>query len=92
MSDYAPDFNEGYPSNGERIGPAWQATWDAMARKDWQRGVNLARAMAKRFELKEVTIRNLLRQATVAGLIEQEKRKEKRWGKTTTTAWYRRPQ
>lgn len=70
----APDFGPGYPSAGERIGPAWQATWDRMADGQWHKGMDLGAEIAERFDLTTKTVQMLLGKAAKIGLIERETR------------------
>src|SRR5678810_57322 len=35
VADPAPDWSRFYPSGGEKIGPTWQALWEAMADGQW---------------------------------------------------------
>jgi hypothetical protein len=81
----APDFTEGYPSKGKRIGPAWQHIWDMLGARPWA-GPGLVAATADRFGLERTTVANLLRSARRAGVLEvQYKIIERR-----KTAVYRR--
>lgn len=92
----APDFRNTYPSAGERIGPAWQIAWDTMASREWVKGVDFARRLAEQTGLADATIRSLLRQAAVAGVIEVEMRFAGKVDgycggrKSIRAAWYRR--
>ena len=72
MKTEAPDFNPGYPSRGERIGPAWKAIWKMLDTRKWVTGPDLARTLAGQFDLRPVTIRNLLREASSAGLLDRK--------------------
>lgn len=72
MTNIAPDFNPGYPSRGERIGPAWQKIWDAISDGLWFFGTDLAHGMAPTLKIEPTTIKNLLRQAEAAGLLERK--------------------
>jgi hypothetical protein len=38
----APDFTPGYPSGGDRIGPAWSAMWADLADGRWHDRTKLA--------------------------------------------------
>lgn len=74
IQDRAPDFRGTYPSAGERIGPAWQKTWEALSGGQWVKGVDLCKLIAECSGLAPATIRSLLSQAAKIGVIEQELR------------------
>lgn len=69
----APDFTNKYPSAGEKIGPYWQALWDALGRRpgSWADGKALAQKYAAQFGCAPKTGLNLLHRAAGAGHIEQ---------------------
>lgn len=84
----APDFKPGFPSTGEKIGPAWAAMWGAMADGDWHDAFELAAVGAGLGGVLPGSARNLLFPAAQAGLVEPEARYDeaaKRW-----RTWYRR--
>lgn len=95
--DQAPDFKGTYPSAGERIGPAWQSAWNALADGQWLKGVTLSALIAQQTGLAPTTIANLLRQAATAGVVEKELRFAgkvdgyRAGRKPIQAAWYRRP-
>lgn len=68
----APDFNPGYPSGGETIGPAWQAAWDLLGtcQRPLDAGSIAAVVQAQvDQEVKADTVKNLLLAAARAGLV-----------------------
>lgn len=86
--DRAPDWKPGYPSTGERIGPAWAAMWAAMPDGEWVDAFDLAIVGAEAGGILPGTARNLLFPAAQHGLVEPEARYDeavKRW-----RTWYRR--
>jgi hypothetical protein len=95
MTD-APDFNPGYPSRGELIGPAWVQVWAMLADHEWRKGMDLAATVAERCGVAAKTVQNLLSQATKVGLLERETRFAGKVGgyRSRTTAvrpaWFRR--
>jgi len=94
MTTSAPDFAHGYPSLGERIGPAWQSLWDSLPPDVWVRGPDVANVETARLGLAVSTIKNLLRGAAKAGHLEVELRLEpqrSRPDRMVQSAWYRRP-
>ena len=70
MKSEAPNFNGSYPLAGERIGPAWRDLWTLLADDQWQCGTDLASAVGSTHNLAEATVKNLLRSAARAGLLE----------------------
>lgn len=74
-TEQAPDFNPGYPSNGRRLGPAWQRIW-AVLRTGPAIGVELAadpviRAAGTEYEIAVPTVLTLLQQAHKHGLLDR---------------------
>lgn len=63
----APDFNDSYPSSGAKIGPAWQAAWDALADGRELTSVDLVAVMVAAAEIAEKTAYNLLSAARRSG-------------------------
>lgn len=58
-----------YPLAGERIGPAWRSMWKLLS-PEWQYGDDLAAIVAEETGLAVRTLRNLLRKAVNARLLE----------------------
>jgi hypothetical protein len=84
-TDTAPDFNRsGYPSGGERLGPAWQQMWDALADGEWRTAGELASQPG--LPIAPRTCSNLLAMAAARHLI----RKRTRTINTRWTNQYRR--
>jgi hypothetical protein len=73
ISERAPDFGpgSGFPSGGERIGPAWRDMWIYLRRTGWRTAaeVTLTPTVA-RHDLDPKTITNLLQQARRYGLLD----------------------
>jgi hypothetical protein len=72
MDTEAPDFKTGYPSRGERIGPAWKVIWKSLPPRGWVVGVDMARSLAESVDLHPTTIKNLLWGACRAGHLEKK--------------------
>src|SRR5215218_5004350 len=69
----APDIADDYPSGGERLGPAWQLAWDMIGERGWcERAAIAKRVSTERGDIAAITVENLIRQATRAGLLEQQ--------------------
>jgi len=68
----APDFAPGYPSKGERIGPAWDAIWRLLADGQARDRFEIERAIRDPWELSPLTVRNLLQQARKCGHLVAE--------------------
>lgn len=68
----APDITEGYPSRGEKIGPAWVDMWAWLTAQGlgWTDGTDLARRTAENHEVAESTLRNLLTSAARENMLE----------------------
>lgn len=66
-----------YPNDGARLGPAWQAVWDALVAsgEDYLDGNELSRTVAKTYELGVPTVRNLLTIAAAQGMLQSELRR-----------------
>lgn len=86
----APDFGPGYPSRGEKIGPAWRRVWAALADGNWHQGVELAQRCADGLAPK--TVQNLLWQAQRRHVLEREIRSAPGGNRSfpIRTVWYRR--
>lgn len=70
-ADRAPDIGKGYPSRGERLGPAWQAVWDRLADGEWRNREDLAKEIAtERGDIVPITVANLMRQACEIDLLD----------------------
>ncbi len=63
----APNFSGTYPGAGERLGPAWRAVWALLADGEWHRTPDLKVASDV---VLPITIKNLLREAHRAGVLE----------------------
>ncbi len=72
----APDLSPGYPSRGERLGPAWAEAFAALAGNpgQWVDGTALWTEVAERHNLAPVTLRGLLFRMAAAGHLESESR------------------
>lgn len=92
ITEDAPDFGPvaGYPSRGERIGPAWRRVWRELADGEWHLGADLAEACA--IEVLPQTIKTLLWQADRNGLVAKELRSApgRTVRRSVRAAWYRR--
>ena len=76
MTTKAPDFTDGYPSNGKMIGPLWQFLWDRLGVETEFVTSNKLVGMAFRHmekvygvEVADKTTRNLLLSARKRGLL-----------------------
>jgi len=67
ISSKAPDIKGNYPSAGERVGPAWQIIWDALA--DGGEMTVTAMADLPGVEVVRGTVSTLLYEARRAGLV-----------------------
>lgn len=72
MQTDAPNIRGSYPLAGEKIGPAWQDAWATLTQDGWQDGSSLAASIAARHGIQAETVKNLLRQARAAGLLESQ--------------------
>lgn len=71
----APDLTPGYPSNGAKLGPAWQAMWDALKRSDdFQDGRTLAEEIAPQHGLDPATLIALFSRMAHGGYLDRELR------------------
>lgn len=70
MTNPAPDFNPGYPSTGERIGPAWRAAWLLLSDERWHSSADLRAVMMPAGPVVAGTAMNLLGQAARKKLIK----------------------
>lgn len=73
-SEQAPDFSSGYPSRGERIGPAWGWLWWRLGDGCWRTKAHVVEwtdAGAMPGQLTAKTIENLLCRAVNARLLER---------------------
>ena len=59
------------PTIGVRIAPAWQAALDLLADHDWHHRRDVVDTMLAGSTIKASTCSNVLRNATIAGLIDQ---------------------
>lgn len=79
VTNTAPDLTPGYPSNGAKLGPAWNALWAELAkanrRKDpYLDGRELADLIAPDYGLNPSTLVALLSRAALANLLLREGR------------------
>lgn len=85
----APDLTPGYPSNGAKLGPAWNAVWRALERAgDFRDGRVLADRIAPKYELEPATLVALMSRAAKAGLLAREGRPVKTGRGTRTRTHY----
>jgi hypothetical protein len=72
----APDLSPGYPSRGERLGPAWAEVFTILASNpgEWVDGTALWTEVAERHNLEAVTLRGLMFRMATAGHLEREAR------------------
>lgn len=70
MQTEAPNFNGSYPLAGEKIGPAWRLLWERLSATEWISGNNLVHPVAGWTGLQVETLKNLLRAARSAGILE----------------------
>ncbi len=89
METHVPDIGPNYPSGGERIAPAWRATWMAIEHS-WRRGTDIARTGAAASTVTPKTVMGLLSQAAKVGLIERKYTKATLpIGQPRRVVWYR---
>jgi transposase len=69
MRTQAPSIRRDYPLAGTRIGPAWVDLWRGLHEEYWVVGTDLARKVAERHGLKQVTVQGLLQQARKARIL-----------------------
>lgn len=80
----------GYPTKGERLGPAWASLWRALERaEDGLDGKELTDKVAKKADLAPTTLVNLLGRAAKAGLLTKEFRPVKTTRGLRNRAFYR---
>lgn len=72
MIEQAPDINPGYPSAGERLGPAWASLWRHLGDGCWHRTKALT-GLSADLGIAPSTVSNLVRQAAAKGLLEVRK-------------------
>lgn len=89
MDTPAPDISRGYPSAGERIGPAWREIWGLLNADNWADGNGLARMIADRHGLSPSTVGHLLSAARRAGILEKRMQRRRGWEGGQPTAHYR---
>ena len=72
ITDHAPDYADGWPSGGERIGPAWRDIWAHLSRVDgWRTTTEITRTpLVARHDLAPGTIAEMLRRGRLAGLLD----------------------
>lgn len=68
----APDITEGYPSKGRKVGPAWNALWEALRGEDYQDGRELSARIAAEYEVQQATLVAMLSRAHTAGLLDKD--------------------
>lgn len=59
-------------AKGGRTALAWQYVWDRLDREEWRYGLDLAQAAAAEFDLKLVSVIELLSRMRATGAIEQK--------------------
>ena len=86
-----PDFTEGYPSAGEKIGPAWAHLWHGMRTDVWQLAKPMIEEAAELYGVAPSTIANLLRQARQRRILEVRYKwaEDSRHRGPKPPAWYR---
>jgi hypothetical protein len=88
-NDSAPDFTPGFPSSGQRIGPAWSLAWRLLAGGGWVDSRPLWDACKLAgILIAHNTMKNLLYRAERKGLLE--KRIQPNAARTARTVVYRR--
>lgn len=93
----APDFpggrykqDTGYPSQGKKLGPAWQEIWDRLRyAPDALDGRELADQVAPRHDLAPATLVALISRAAKAGVLTREPRPVKSGRGQRTRTFYR---
>lgn len=60
-------------AKGGRSADAWQYIWDRLDRTEWRYGMDLATEAAERFNLKLVSVVEMLSRMRASGVIEQTK-------------------
>jgi hypothetical protein len=71
----APDLTPGYPSNGEKVGPAWNEAYGRIAAApDWLDGVQLADDLAEKYDLNPKTLVALFTRMATAGHLQRTHR------------------
>lgn len=69
----APDFSsDGFPSSGEKIGPAWQAAWDLLDSERWTVEDDILKELLKH-PIAPGTAMNLLSSARKSGVVGVKK-------------------
>lgn len=58
-------------AKGGRGALAWQYVWDRLDRKEWRYGLDLATEAAEKFDLKPVSVIELLSRMRSSGALEQ---------------------
>lgn len=59
-------------AKGGRMAEAWQHVWDQLSRTDWAGGLELAYDAAAKFDLKPVSVSEMLCRMRASGVIEQK--------------------
>lgn len=75
----APDLTPGYPSNGEKLGPAWERVWSELSKASRRKdrfidGRVLAETVAPEYDLAPATLVALLSRMGTAGHLDREYR------------------
>lgn len=60
-------------AKGGRGADAWQYIWDRLDRDEWRFGLDLAKEAAEKFNLKPVSVIEMLSRMRASGVIEQKK-------------------
>ena len=58
-------------AKGGRMAQAWQHIWDQLDREDWKGSLELAEEAAAKFNLKKVSVSEMLCRMRASGVIEQ---------------------
>lgn len=66
----APDYEPGWPSGAERMGPAWNVIYWAIPNDIWVRPADIISEYRSHVGLAPSTIRGMLNDALRAGLLE----------------------
>jgi hypothetical protein len=61
-------------AKGGRMAQAWQYIWDRLSRTDWKGSMELAQDAAEQFNLKPITVSEMLCRMRASGVIEQTRK------------------
>jgi hypothetical protein len=59
-------------AKGGRMAQAWQHIWNQLSRTEWKGSLELAQDAAREFNLKPITVSEMLCRMRASGVIEQE--------------------